>query len=229
MFPFMFDWTFILLLPALGFAIWAQSKVRGTYKKYSRIRCGVNITGAKVARRILDSQGLTDVEVVPVKGELSDHYDPRKRVVRLSEGVYGSPSLAALGIAAHETGHALQHKTGYAPLQLRSAIVPVAQFGSWLAFPLFFVGFIFASINWLMDVGILLFAGAVLFSLVTLPVEFNASSRAIRILSDGGYLGPDEVTGARKVLDAAAWTYVAAATMAILQLVRLLVLRDMRD
>ncbi len=227
--PFMFDWTFILLLPALGFALWAQSKVRGTYRKYSQIRSRANITGAQVARRILDSQGLSGVKVEATKGELTDHYDPRTRVVRLSEVVYGSTSLAALGVAAHETGHALQHKFGYAPLQLRSTLVPVAQFGTWLAFPLFFIGFIFTSIHWLMDVGILFFAAAVLFSLVTLPVEYNASARAMKILSSGGYLSPDETTGARKILDAAAWTYVAAATMAVLQLVRLLVLRGSRD
>ncbi len=226
---FMFDWTFILLLPALGFAMWAQSKVRGTYRKYSQIRSRANITGAQVARRILDSQGLSGVKVEATKGELTDHYDPRTRVVRLSKGVYGSTSLAALGVAAHETGHALQHKFGYAPLQLRSTLVPVARFGTWLAFPLFFIGFIFTSIHWLMDVGILFFAAAVLFSLVTLPVEYNASARAMKILSSGGYLSPDETTGARKILDAAAWTYVAAATMAVLQLVRLLVLRGSRN
>ncbi|MFH1010877.1 MAG: zinc metallopeptidase [bacterium] len=229
MFPFMFDWTFILLLPALGFAIWAQSKVRGTYRKYSQIRSRASITGAQAARRILDSQGLSDIKVEPVEGELTDHYDPRKRVLRLSQGVYGSPSLAALGVAAHETGHALQHKFEYAPLKLRSGLVPVAQFGSWLAFPLFFIGFIIPSVNWMMDLGILFFAGAVAFSLVTLPVEYNASARAMKVLSSGGYLAPDETDGARKVLDAAAWTYVAAATMAILQLIRLLILRGSRD
>lgn len=130
MFPFMFDWTFILLLPAFGFAIWAQTKVRGTYRKYSRVKSRAQITGAQAARRILDSQGLTDVKVEPVAGELTDHYDPRKRVVRLSEAVYGSPSLAALGVSAHETGHALQHKFQYAPMTVRAGLVPVAQFGS---------------------------------------------------------------------------------------------------
>jgi len=226
---FMFDWTFVLLLPALAFAIWAQSKVRGTYQKYSQVRSRANITGAQAARRILDSQGLTDVKVEQVAGQLTDHYDPRKRVLRLSEAVYASPSLAALGVAAHETGHALQHKFNYAPLKLRSGLVPVAQFGTWLAFPLFFIGFIIPSVNWMMDLGILFFAGAVAFSLVTLPVEYNASSRAIKVLSSGGYLAPDETDGARKVLSAAAWTYVAAATMAILQLLRLILLRGARD
>jgi Zn-dependent membrane protease YugP len=226
---FMFDWTFVLLLPALAFAIWAQTKVRGTYQKYSQIRSRANITGAQAARRILDSQGLTDVKVEQVAGQLTDHYDPRKRVLRLSEAVYGSPSLAALGVAAHETGHALQHKFDYAPLKLRSGLVPVAQFGTWLAFPLFFIGFIIPSVNWMMDLGILFFAGAVAFSLITLPVEYNASSRAIKVLSSGGYLAPDETDGARKVLSAAAWTYVAAATMAVLQLLRLILLRGSRD
>ena len=229
MFPFMFDWTFILLLPAFGFAIWAQTKVRGTYRKYSRVKSRAHITGAQAARRILDSQGLTDVKVEPVAGELTDHYDPRKRVVRLSEAVYRSPSLAALGVSAHETGHALQHKFQYTPMTVRAGLVPVAQFGSSLAIPLFLIGLFIPAISWMMDLGILFFAGAVLFHLVTLPVEFNASARAIKILSSGGYLAPDETDGARRVLSAAAWTYVAAATMALLQLVRLILLRGSRD
>jgi Zn-dependent membrane protease YugP len=228
-FPFFFDPTFILLIPALVLAFWAQAKVRGTYNQYSQVRNRANLTGAQVARRILDSQGLSDVEVQAVQGQLTDHYDPRSRVVRLSEGVYNSPSLAALGVAAHETGHALQHKFEYAPLRLRSGLVPVAQFGSWLAFPLFFIGFIIPSISWMMDVGILFFVVAVAFSLVTLPVEFNATARAMKILSGGGYLAPDETDGAWRVLKAAAWTYVAAATMAVLNLLRLLILRSARD
>jgi Zn-dependent membrane protease YugP len=225
----MFDPTFFLLIPALILAIWAQTKVRSTYQKYSQVRSRSNLTGAQVARRILDSQGLSDIKVEPVKGELTDHYDPRKRMVALSEGVYNSPSLAALGVAAHETGHALQHKFQYAPMTVRAGLVPVAQFGSTLAIPLFFIGLLIPSISWMMDLGILFFAGAVLFHLVTLPVEFNATARAVKILSGGGYLAPDETDGARRVLSAAAWTYVAAATMAILQLIRLLLIRGSRD
>ena len=229
MFPFMFDPTFVLLIPALVLAIWAQTKVRSTYQKYSQVRNRANLTGAQVARRILDSQGLSDVKVESIEGELTDHYDPRKRVVRLSQGVYNSPSLAALGVAAHETGHALQHKFQYAPMSVRAGLVPVAQFGSTLAIPLFFIGLFIPSISWMMDLGILFFAGAVLFHLVTLPVEFNATARAVKILTGGGYLAPDETNGAQRVLRAAAWTYVAAATMALLQLIRLILIRGSRD
>lgn len=229
MFPFMFDPTFVLLIPALILAIWAQTKVRSTYQKYSQVRNRANLTGAQVARRILDSQGLSDIKVEAVEGELTDHYDPRKRVVRLSQGVYNSPSLAALGVAAHETGHALQHKFQYAPMSVRAGLVPVAKFGSTLAIPLFFIGLFIPSIGWMMDLGILFFAGAVLFHLVTLPVEFNATARAVKILSGGGYLAPDETNGAQRVLSAAAWTYVAAATMALLQLIRLILIRGSRD
>jgi Zn-dependent membrane protease YugP len=187
------------------------------------------MTGAQVARRLLDANGLGDVEVEKVEGNLTDHYDPRKRILRLSEGVYGSQSVAALGIAAHETGHAMQHGQGYLPLTVRASFVPVANLGSTLAFPLFLVGFIFTSFKVLMDVGIIFFAGAVLFHLITLPVELNASSRAITSLANGGYLVGEETRSAKAVLSAAAWTYIAAATMALTQLLRLLILRGMRD
>jgi Zn-dependent membrane protease YugP len=166
-----------------------------------------------------------------VAGRLSDHYDPRKRVLRLSEGVYASNSLAALGIAAHEAGHAIQHGKGYAPLHLRNLIYPAASFGSTLAFPLFFIGFIFSTRqgpSLLMDIGILLFAVAVVFSVLTLPVEFDASRRAMAMLREGSYLTSEELTGARRVLSAAALTYVASTAMAILQLLRLILLRDRR-
>jgi Zn-dependent membrane protease YugP len=230
MFPFFFDPTFILVLPALALAIWAQFKVRGTYRKYSEIRNRAGLTGAQAARRILDANGLMNVQVEPVAGELTDHYHPKQKVVRLSENIYGSQSLAALAVAAHETGHAVQDQAGYAPMRLRAGLVPAASFGSTLAFPLFFVGLLFsAKLGWLMDVGIIFFAGAVLFHLITLPVEFDASARAVRVLAGGGYLADDEIAGARKVLNAAAWTYVAAATMAVLELVRLLILRDSRQ
>ncbi|RQV94224.1 zinc metallopeptidase [bacterium] len=225
MFPFFFDWTFILILPAFAFAMWAQSKVKGTYARYSQVPARLHLTGRDVARRILDSNGLNDIEVEPIAGQLTDHYHPKQRKIRLSEGIYGSNSLAALAVAAHETGHALQHQAGYSPMTIRATLVPVANIGSSAAFPLFFVGLIFPAFSWLMDLGIIFFAGAVLFHLVTLPVEFDASARAVKILGNGSLLAPDEVAGAKKVLDAAAWTYVAAAAMALLQLVRLLLLR----
>ena len=227
---FFFDPTFILLIPAFILAIYAQSKVKSTFARYSQVRSLRGLTGEEVSRAILDMRGLGEVKVEPVKGNLSDHYDPRKKILRLSEPVHGSDSVAALGVAAHEAGHALQHADNYGPLMLRSSIVPVVSFGSWTAFPLFFIGFLFASnLAWLMDVGIIFFSGAVALSLITLPVEFNASSRALALLQEGGYLNEKEIPHARKVLNAAAWTYVAAATMAITQLVRLLILRGMRD
>jgi Zn-dependent membrane protease YugP len=228
MFPF-FDWTMIMILPALALAMWAQFKVKRTYQKYSEIASRSALTGQQVARRILDANGLNNVQVEPIAGQLTDHYHPQDKMVRLSEGIYGSNSLAALAVAAHECGHAVQDQVGYKPMNIRAALVPVANFGSTLAFPLFLVGMFVSSISWLMDVGIAFFAASVLFHLVTLPVEFDASARAVKILSGGGYLAPDEVAGSKAVLDAAAWTYVAAATMSVLQLVRLLVLRNSRD
>jgi uncharacterized protein len=230
MFPFFYHWTMLLLLPAFVLAIWAQSRVKSTYRKFSEVPNRAGLTGAQTARTILDANGLLNVQVDAVAGELTDHYDPKDKIVRLSQPVYESRSLAALAVAAHETGHAVQDQLGYAPMRLRANLVPVANFGSSLAMPLFFIGLIFsARMGWLMDLGIIFFAGAVLFHLVTLPVEFDASARAIRVLGSGSYLAPDEVEGARKVLNAAALTYVAAASMAVLQLVRLLILRNSRD
>jgi len=228
MYPF-FDPTFVLLIPAVALAFWAQSKVRRTYKKYSQIRSVSGLTGADVARQILNLQGLSDVEVEAVKGELTDHYDPRVRKVRLSEGIYNSGSLAALGIAAHEAGHATQHSNGYAPLKLRHALLMPANLGSNLAFPIFIVGFIFSSFEVLMDVGIILFVAALAFQLITLPVEFDASRRAMVTLRSTGILDNSEADQARKVLNAAAWTYVAAATMTLSHLIRLLILRGASD
>ncbi len=215
----------VLLLPALALTIYAQIKVKSTFAKMSQVRTASGMTGARVAESLLNRNSIHDVTVEETGGTLSDHYDPRQKKLRLSSEVYHSNSLAALGVAAHETGHALQHKVAYGPLNIRQSLYPVANFGSTLAMPLFIAGFIF-RIPFLTDIGILFFAGAVLFSVVTLPVEFNASSRAIAQLSSGGYLRQDEIAGAKKVLDAAALTYVAAATMAVLQLVRLLLLRD---
>ncbi|HID95158.1 MAG TPA: zinc metallopeptidase [Candidatus Latescibacteria bacterium] len=228
MYPFFFDWTFLLLIPALMLAFYAQMRVRSAYERYSRMRAGSGMTGAQVARQLLDRNGLSNVVVEKTSGVLSDHYDPRKQVLRLSEAIYSSNSIAALGVAAHETGHALQHGTGYLPLMLRNNFVPVVNLGTSLAFPLFFIGFLFRG-PILMDIGIILFSLAVVFHLITLPVEFDASRRALGLLAREGYLRRDEVGSARAVLNAAAWTYVAAAAVAAVQLVRLLLLRGQRD
>ncbi|NLZ93779.1 MAG: zinc metallopeptidase [Firmicutes bacterium] len=225
--PF-YDTTWFIILPALFFTMWAQSRVQSTYHRYARVYARSGMTGAQVARRLLDEAGLYDIPVQQVHGHLADHFDPRARVIRLSAGVYQSTSLAALGIAAHETGHALQHAEGYIPLAFRNNIFPLANIGSRAAFPLFFIGLFFGGLHQLMTVGIFLFAFAVLFQLVTLPVEYNASSRAIALLAGRGFLAPDEVQPAKEVLNAAALTYLAAAAVSITQLIRLLILRDRR-
>jgi len=226
------DYTWFLLIPPLILALFAQARVRSTYRRYSQVRASSRLNAAEVARQILNTRGAQDVTIEKVAGQLSDHYDPRKKVLRLSEGVHDSNSLAALGIAAHEAGHAVQHHNRYSPLAIRNAIFPVANLGSMLAFPLFFIGLITSQKSgptWLMDAGIILFSGAVLFSVITLPVEFNASKQAVAVLEERGYLNREELTGARRVLSAAALTYVAATTMAVVQLVRMLILRDSRD
>ncbi|MBP6789067.1 MAG: zinc metallopeptidase [Candidatus Promineofilum sp.] len=207
----------ILALPGLLLGLWAQMRVKGTFKKYSQVRTTHNLTGAEIARHLLDNQGLHDVRVEETQGFLSDHYDPRTRVLRLSPDVYRVPSVAAAGVAAHEMGHALQHSAGYAPLQVRSAIVPVVQFGSSLAPILILVGFLlrFTTLAW---IGVILFAGAVVFALVTLPVEFDASRRAKALLTQSGIVSAEEASGVSAVLNAAGWTYVAAAIAAIGQL-----------
>ncbi len=229
-FPFL-DRTMVLVLPALIFALWAQWRVQSTYRRYARVRAANGMTGRDMARAIMSRNGVTDVAVERVGGLLSDHYDPRTRKVHLSEPIFAGDSIASIAVAAHEVGHVLQHTSGYVPLGIRSAIAPAASIGSTLAFPLFFIGFIFhsAALGWLMDLGILFFAGAVLFQVVTLPVEFDASKRALAQLTASGSIAPQEVASAKQVLDAAALTYVAAAAMAALQLLRLLVLRNSRN
>jgi hypothetical protein len=207
----------IFALPGLLLGLWAQARVRGAFNTYSKVRTARGVSGAQVARALLDSEGLTHVEIEQTQGMLSDHYDPRTKVLRLSPEVYGAPSVAAAGIAAHEMGHALQHAHGYAPLQLRSAIVPVAKFGSGLAPILFLVGLLLNNLS-LAWVGVILFAGAVVFTLITLPVEFDASRRAKALLVSNDILIGNETEGVNKVLDAAALTYVAAAVSAIGQL-----------
>lgn len=219
----MFDSTFLIIIPGLILAMYAQAKVSSTFARYSKVSSQKRTTGAEVARSILSSEGLDDVKVVMTQGHLTDHYDPRGKVVRLSPQVYEGSSLASIGVAAHETGHAIQHADGYLPLNIRHALVPVANFGSNLAFPLFFIGLILTSPA-LMQFGIYLFAGVVLFQAVTLPVEFNASRRALTVLAGDGYITREETVGTKAVLDAAALTYVAAVLVSLLHLVRLLLI-----
>ncbi len=220
---FFYDWTILLLIPGILISMWAQSRVKSTYEKYSRYASSRGLTGAEAAREILHREGIYDVSIETVRGNLTDHYDPTTRTLRLSEGVAHSTSLAALGVAAHETGHALQHRDSYGPLVLRSASVPAVNIGSNLSWPLVVAGMLF---SWepLINIGILLFSLTVLFTLITLPVEFNASKRAMIALESGGFMRGEELSGARSVLNAAAMTYVAAALSAVLQLLRLLVL-----
>ncbi|MDO4530576.1 MAG: zinc metallopeptidase [Bacillota bacterium] len=227
------DPWYILVIIAFIFSMVAQAKVSGTFNKYSRVRNKAGFTGAQVAAQMLQNAGIYDVTVQRVAGNLTDHYDPRTKTLRLSQSVYDSTSVAALGVAAHETGHAIQHDVGYAPLSLRSMFVPLANFGSRLAMPLIIIGFLFTSISGgggtLITLGILFFSLSVAFTLITLPVEFNASSRAIRLLEEDGFLASDEIGGAKKVLSAAAMTYVAAAFAAVAQLLRLIAIFGRRD
>lgn len=218
-----FDWTYLLLVIGMLLSMAASAGVKSTYASYSRVRSRCGLTGAQVAERILYTAGVRDVSVRPVKGSLTDHYDPRTKQVCLSESVYGSTSLAALGVAAHECGHAIQHQKEYLPLTVRSMLVPVANFGSSLSWPIFLAGLLF-QVSGLLTLGIVLFSLAVLFQLVTLPVEFDASARALRMLESFGILENDETRGARKVLRAAALTYVAAVAASVLQLLRLVIL-----
>lgn len=204
----------LISLPALILGLWAQAKVQGSYKKYSQVRTSNGMTGADVARHILNSNGLSDVEIKETGGTLSDNYDPRNKTLNLSKGVYEGNSIAAAGIAAHESGHAIQHKDSYGPLKLRSFMIPTVQLGSWLGPVLFFVGYLFSNYN-LALIGVILFAGIAVFSIITVPVEIDASKRAKEVLSGQGILYGGEMEGVNKVLDAAAWTYVAAAIQAI--------------
>jgi len=232
MFFFTFDMTFLILIPGFLLAAYAQYQVSSAYKTYSNVPTKTGITGAGAARAILNTNDLQTVGIEEIGGNLTDHYDARKKVMRLSQGVSQKASIAAVGIAAHETGHALQDKDGYWPLRFRNIIVPVAGFGSNLAWPLFFLGFFFAQTGWgvaLMNLGIILFSIALLFTIITLPVEFNASSRAVKTLIDNQIIQPGEEVGVKKVLRAAALTYVAAALMAFLNLLRLVLLRGSRD
>lgn len=231
-YPMYYDPTYFLILLGIIFSMLASSKVKTTYAKYNRVRNHAGVTGKMAAEQILRQAGLYDVQVQHVSGELTDHYDPRNKVLRLSDATYGSTSVAALGVAAHECGHAIQHATNYMPLSIRGALVPVANFGAQISWPLILIGlFMRGDMSALLiNAGIILFIFAVAFQIVTLPVEFNASSRALRILTASGLLYEEEVSQARKVLRAAALTYVAGAASAVLQLLRLLILtRGRRD
>ena len=219
-----FDSTYLLVLIGAILCIWAQMRVKSTYRKYARVRSRSGLTGAQAAQRILQLSGIYDVRIEHVNGELTDHYDPSNKILRLSDSVYGSDSIAAIGVAAHECGHAVQHDKGYAPLNFRTALVPVANIGSKLGIPIIFLGAVLSMNQFLIHIGIWVFALAVLFQLVTLPVEYNASGRALAMLGNYGMLAQDEVKGCRKVLSAAALTYVAAAATAVLQLLRLILL-----
>lgn len=223
MYGFYFDPTMLIVLPGLLLAMWAQAHVQSVFSRYSKVHAQSGLTAAQVAEDMLRQNGIVDIQIQRIAGNLTDNYDPQKGILSLSASVYDSTSLSALGVAAHEVGHVFQHYDQYAPLSIRSAFVPVAQIGSYAAFPLFILGLI---MSWepLMWIGIIVFMVVVLFYLVTLPVEFNASSRAIATLETGGYLTREETEPARKVLRAAGWTYVAAALQAFLQLMRLLVL-----
>lgn len=216
---------FVLFILVAILSMWAQGNVSSTFNKYSKVANRKGYTGADVARMLLNSANIYDVSVEPIRGNLTDHYDPKGKVIRLSESVFNSRSVAALGVAAHETGHAIQHNVGYLPLTIRSSIFPIVNFSSRLAMPLIMIGFLFSALSGnlaIVQFGIILFSIVVLFQLVTLPVEFNASTRALNMLGDEGYLSDDELQPTKKVLKAAAMTYVAAAAVSIVQLLRLI-------
>lgn len=225
---FYIDWTYIVLvMPALILAMAAQGKVSSTFNKYSRVQSHIGITGAEAARRIMEQNGIYDVSIERVSGNLTDHYDPSRKVLRLSDSVYSSSSIAAIGVAAHETGHAIQHARNYAPLSLRSLMVPLANIGSRLSMPLILIGLLFSFAssmgNTLITLGIIFFGLSVVFTIITLPVEFNASRRAIACLDESRILYSDEIDGAKKVLSVAAMTYVASTVVALANLLRLIV------
>lgn len=222
-FPY-FDPTYFLVIIGALLSLAASARVKTTFAKYSRIRSLSGMTGAQAAEKILHSAGIHDVAVLHTSGNLTDHYDPRSKTLKLSDTVYGQSSVAAIGVAAHECGHAIQHNDGYIPLRLRSAIVPVANIGATISWPLILIGLFLGYSQTLINIGIILFSCAVLFQIVTLPVELNASARAVRILDETGILYGEEVAHTKKVLGAAALTYVAAAAASILQLLRLVIL-----
>ena len=229
-YPMFYDPTYILVMIGVVICLLASAKMNSTFSKYSRVRSHSGMTGKEAAEALLHREGIYDVRVDYVAGNLTDHYDPRSKVLRLSDATYQQTSVAAIGVAAHECGHAIQHARGYAPLSIRSALVPVANFGSSIAWPLIIIGLIMNSqtSQLFLNLGVIAFSIAVLFQIVTLPVEFNASRRALKILGNTGMLYPDEVRETRKVLTAAALTYIAGAASAILQLLRLIMISNSR-
>lgn len=230
MFYLGYDSTYILVLIGVAICLLASSRVNSVFRRYSSVRSRSGLTGKEAAEKILRANGIYDVTVRHIPGNLTDHYDPRNKTLGLSDSTYGSASVAAIGVAAHECGHAVQHATGYAPLKFRGALVPVANFGSALAWPLILIGLVINNNTALLfiDLGILLFSAAVLFQIVTLPVEFNASNRAVKVLEKSGMLYPEEIRQTKAVLGAAALTYVASAASAILQLLRLILIGGRR-
>ena len=226
MFYYYYDWTYILVLAGALSCIAASARVNSTFSRYSTVRSHSGMTGREAAEQILHRNGIYDVQVIHIPGNLTDHYNPSKKTLGLSDTVYNSSSVAAIGVAAHECGHAVQHATGYAPLSIRGALVPVANIGSMAAWPLIIIGLLLngQTSALFINLGILLFTAAVLFQIVTLPVEFNASGRAIKVLETSGMLYPEEVGSVKKVLGAAALTYVASAAAMILQLLRLIII-----
>lgn len=223
---FYYNWTYILfMLPCLILSLICSASVKSNFSKYSKVKNVRGLTGAQAAQQVLAAHGVTGVRIEPVRGNLTDHFDPRTNVIRLSESVYNSPTVAAVGVACHEAGHAVQHAEGYVPNKIRSAIVPVANIGSRLSWIVLVIGMLLpVQYNFVITIGIVLFSASVLFTLVTLPVEFNASSRALKTIKETGMLSPEEHQGAKKVLTAAAMTYVAAAATSIMQLLRLLLI-----
>ena len=224
-----YDATYLLVILGAILSVIASARVNGTFSRYSRVRSMSGMTGAQAARRILDRNGLYDVKVEHIRGNLTDHYDPRTKVLRLSDATYGASSVAAVGVAAHECGHAVQDSEAYEPLRIRSKMAPAANFGSRFGLPIFIAGLVFGANEVLMQIGIWVFLLAVLFQLITLPVEFDASKRALAMLTDYGILGDGEVEGSRKVLKAAAMTYVVAAAASVLNLLRLILIARSRD
>ena len=230
------DTTILVLIPAMIFAFWAQMRVNSTFKKYAKVPSRRGLTGAEAARRVLDANGLRHITIERVHGHLTDHFDPTAGVIRLSDATYASTSVAAIGVAAHEAGHAVQHAEGYVPIKVRSAIIPLTRFGSFLAMPLFLIGLLMGSGSYLgygigtifMVTGILFFSFSTLFQLVTLPTEFNASARAMKALEDGGLLAADELPAAKATLSAAAMTYVAALASSLASLLRLILIFNRR-
>lgn len=221
-----FDSTYLVVIPAIIFALIAQLMVKSSFNKYSKVKNEYGYTARDVARRILDDNGLHNINIEHISGNLTDHFDPSSNVIRLSDTVYSSTSVAAIGVAAHEVGHAIQHAQGYSPIKIRQAIIPVTRIGSNLAVPLVIIGMIFSTLEWLIPVGIFLYTGVVFFQAVTLPVEFNASSRALKTLESNNILQPGEIKMSRKVLTAAAMTYVAAMFSSLMSLLRLILIAN---